>query len=190
MVKAANTDHPDDIEIQIFSNLRKIIKLVDIYSMRLKEKVGLSASQLSCLLVLDKAGPLSLSKLSKNVSLSPSMITGIVDQLEKKELVKRERSSSDRRVIQIQLTARGRARLTDAPLSFQEYVMEGLKRLSETEKNEINGGLQKLVSVIVSEVLLGSPILKTEETLVEVEPSVFEGSEQPVDNLKDEKPRA
>ena len=58
---------PENVEEEIFSSLRKIINAVDIYSSKLKDSTGLNASQLSCLLVLNKIGAISLSKLSKKV---------------------------------------------------------------------------------------------------------------------------
>lgn len=161
------------LELEIFSNLRKIIKAVDIYSVKLRETSGLNSSLLSCLLVLGNTGALSLSQLSKKLSLSPSMITGIVDQLEQKELVQRERSSSDRRVIRIKLTEKGVQTIKEAPVSFQKSLMDGLKRLKEAEKVEINKNLLRLLSIIVSEVLIDSSIFGAEDKLVEVEPAVL-----------------
>ena len=64
----------ENLESEIFSCLRRIINAVEIYSSKMKDKTGLNVSQLSCLLVLEKTGPLSLSKLSQHVFLSPSMI--------------------------------------------------------------------------------------------------------------------
>ncbi len=161
------------LELEIFSNLRKIIKAVDIYSAKLRETSGLNSSQLSCLLVLGNTGAISLSQLSKKLSFSPSMITGVVDQLEHKELVQRERSSSDRRVIRIKLTEKGVQKIKEAPVSFQKSLMDGLSRLREGEKVEINKNLLRLLSIIVSEVLIDSSIFGAEDKLVEVEPSVL-----------------
>lgn len=161
------------IELDIFSNLRKIIKAVDIYSVMLRQTSGLNSSQLSCLLVLSNTGPLSLTQLSRKVSLSPSMMTGIVDQLEHKGYIQRERSSSDRRVTLIKLNEKGQQTVKEAPTSFQKSLMNGLAKLKETEKGEINKNLLKLLSVIVAEVFIDSSITGAEDKLVEVEPSVL-----------------
>ncbi len=167
----------DNIELDIFAYLRKIFNAVDIYASKLKERTGLNASQLSCLMVLDSEGALPLSKLSKKVSLSPSMITSIVDQLEKKEMVARQRSSSDRRIIQIELTDSGRQVVKTAPPSFQEQFMSRLSRLENGEKKKIQGILEKLLSIIASDVLIDSPLMGAENKLVEVAPSVLRTEE-------------
>jgi DNA-binding MarR family transcriptional regulator len=163
----------ENLESEIFSCLRRIINAVEIYSSKMKDKTGLNVSQLSCLLVLEKTGPLSLSKLSQHVFLSPSMITSIVDQLEKKELVLRTRKSSDRRVILIELTDKGKEVAQTAPPSFQEQLTTNLSHLKEEEKKTLFDNLNKLLSIIVSEVLIDSSLLGGEDRLVEVESSVL-----------------
>ncbi len=164
----------EEIETRIFSALRKIINSVDIYSSKLKEKTGLNASQLSCLLVLKNSGSLPLTKLSKHVSLSPSMITSIVDQLEKRGLVARSRESNDRRVVNIALTEDGEKKAETSPPSFQQQFHNSLLSYNDEEKDEIYSGLSKLLSVIVSDVLLDSAFLGVENRLVEVEPSALQ----------------
>ncbi|NIM11005.1 MAG: MarR family transcriptional regulator [Candidatus Aminicenantes bacterium] len=163
----------ENLESEIFSCLRRTINAVEIYSSKLKDKTGLNASQLSCLLVLEKTGPLSLSKLSKHVYLSPSMITSIVDQLEKRDLVERTRKSADRRVILIELTEKGKEVAQTALPSFQEQLTNNLKHLKEEEKKTLFDNLNKLLSIIVSEVLIDSSLLGGENRLVEVESSVL-----------------
>ncbi|MGD2089437.1 MAG: MarR family transcriptional regulator [Candidatus Aminicenantes bacterium] len=169
---------PENLESEIFSCLRRIINAVEIYSTKMKDKTGLNVSQLSCLLVLEKTGPLSLSKLSQHVFLSPSMITSIVDQLENKELVVRARKSTDRRVILIELTEKGKAVAQTAPPSFQEQLTNNLSHLNEEEKRGLFDNLNKLLSIIVSEVLIDSSLLGGEGRLVEVESSVLKKGEK------------
>lgn len=168
----------ENIEAKIFSCLRKIINTVDIYAAKLKEKTGLNSSQLSCLLALERTGSLPLSKLSKKVALSPSMITAIVDQLENKELVARNRKTADRRVILIELTEKGKEVVKEAPPSFQEQMVNSLSYLKEDEKETIHENLSKLLSIVVSEVLIDSALLGIENTLVEVAPSVLKTDEK------------
>jgi len=166
----------------IFSSLRKITNAVEVYSAKIKDKTGLNASQLSCLLVLSRTGPLALSKLSKKVSLSPSMITSLVDQLEEKELVVRKRETTDRRVVSIELTGEGIEKVKNPPPSFQELLMESLSYISAEEKESLHKNLSRLLSLIVSEVLIDSSLLGEENKLVEVEPSILE-KENSHDNL-------
>lgn len=159
-----NRNEASSIECEILDILRNIIRGVNIYSVRLKEKYGLNASQLSCLLVLGEQGPLSLSAISQSVLLSPSMITGIIDQLEDKELVTRNRNSSDRRKITIALTPEGKKILKKAPQSFQKKLMESLGTLGGKQKNNIRRALGELLSLIVKDVVIDASLPGTEES--------------------------
>ena len=105
------------------------------------------------------------------------MITSIVDQLEKKELVKRCRKSSDRRVILIELTENGKETASNAPPSFQEQFMNGLSYLDNQTKKDLFHCLSKILDVIVSEVLIDSSLLGGENKLVGVESSVLNPEE-------------
>ena len=170
------------VEFQIFSTLRKIIKAVDIYSSRLRKDFGISSSQLSCLLSISEAEPISQSDLSKKVSLSPSMITSVIDQLEKSEMVKRTRNTTDRRIIHLELTDKGRETVRNAPLSFQKYLVDGLRALKGEDKSGISDSLSKLLTVISTEILIDSTLLGADDKLAGVEPSVLKAEAE----LKDE----
>lgn len=162
-----------NLESEIFSSLRRIINAFEVYSFKLKEKTGLNASQLSCLLVLGNTGPLALSQLSQKVFLSPSMITAIVDQLERKELVLRSRKSTDRRVILIKLTGKGKALVKTAPPPFQEKLLNSINHLKDTEKKRLYESLNKILSIIDSEMNTDHSLLGGENRLVEVEASIL-----------------
>ena len=69
---------------------------------------GLTGPQVTVLKLLDAVGDLSLSELSERIKARNSTITGIVDRMQRDELVLRRRSQRDRRVIEIVLTPEGR----------------------------------------------------------------------------------
>ena len=154
------------IETEIISSLRKIIRAVDIFSKKLKDNYGLNSSQISCLMQLSNQQPISISQLSKSVLLSPSMLTIITDQLESKGYVRRNRKSNDRRVIFIELTENGKEVIKNAPTSLQQKLTDGLKKLSEGEKEEIYRSLTKLIHMIQVEDLTAVPILGSGEKFI------------------------
>jgi len=71
-------------------------------------EIGVTASQHTVLSTLGKNDGLSLSEIGKRVFLDKPAITGLVDRLEQDQLVERKRVSTDRRVINIYLTPKGR----------------------------------------------------------------------------------
>ncbi len=75
-------------------------------------------------------------------------MTGIIDRLEQKGLVERERNSPDRRMITISLTETGKKLACNAPPPIRQELIDGLKRLPKTEIEKIIHGLEMLVKLM------------------------------------------
>ena len=75
--------------------------------------IGLSASQHAIVSTLSHTDGLQLTQIGQRVFLEKPAITGLVDRLENDGLVSRQRSSVDRRVINLYLTPKGRDILED-----------------------------------------------------------------------------
>jgi MarR family 2-MHQ and catechol resistance regulon transcriptional repressor len=96
---------------------------------------GLGDSDFRVLEVLLHKGPLPVNTIGPKVWLTPGSISVAVDRLEKKALVKR-RSTDDRRVRLVELTAKGRALITK---TFREHAaaMEKAAGVLSTEERLI-----------------------------------------------------
>lgn len=70
-------------------------------------RLDLKATDLECLDVITRYGPLSPSALARRAGLHPATMTGILDRLERGGWVERRRDTSDRRGVVVQ-AARGR----------------------------------------------------------------------------------
>ena len=132
--------------------LRKLVQASEMYSKYLQKNYGVTQHQLACLLALFDSGPLPESKLAQTILVKPSTITGIIDRLEQKGLVARERSARDRRIVTIKLTDTGNGLVKQAPPPIQKAIINGLKKLSEQENIKVVKSLEKLVSMLEEEV--------------------------------------
>jgi homoprotocatechuate degradation regulator HpaR len=70
---------------------------------------GLTEQQWRCLRVLWAEGEVTTTELSRQTLLPAPSLVGILDRLEKKELVARHRSDRDRRKVHVTATDEGRA---------------------------------------------------------------------------------
>ena len=77
-----------------------------------------------------------------------STVTGIIDRLEQKGLVRRVRNSPDRRMITIELTEAGNRLAQHAPSPIQQKIIDGLKRLPNGEIEKIVDGLNMLTRML------------------------------------------
>ncbi len=77
--------------------LRKIIQAIDRHSSNLKKKFGLTGPQLILLQSISAHDKISVTQLSKNVSLSQATVTDITKRLENRDYITRTRNIDDKR---------------------------------------------------------------------------------------------
>ncbi len=68
---------------------------------------SLSVVHLSLLSTLEASGPRAMGVLADELDVSVASVTGIVDRMEKRGLVKRRHAAKDRRVVLVEATERG-----------------------------------------------------------------------------------
>lgn len=153
------------IDLRILQALRRIIRAIDLFSKRLSHSYHLTAPQLVCLSEIAENGPITSASLAKNVYLSPSTLVGIVDRLESKELITRERNKADRRQVALKITEAGEDVLLNAPSPLQDKLARALNSLPENDRNVILGALEQLVELMEAEEIDASPMLDTNKNL-------------------------
>lgn len=114
-------------------------------SMKLAE-YNVTPPQLGVLVALWEQDGLSLSELAKRSFFDGPTMTGIVDRLEKNNLVERRRESADRRVISVYLTEAGRRLQSVLPPLAEEANREAVAGLSEDEVNRLIEMLRKVIA--------------------------------------------
>ncbi len=148
-------------DLRILQALRRIIRAVDIHSHRLSTQYKITGPQLACLLAIQEEGPLSSGKLAQKIYLSPSTVVGIVDRLEEKQLVARQRDTKDRRQVYISITPAGERLIAAAPSLLQETLAHALVELPELEQVSITMALEKLVDLMEARHIGAAPVLET-----------------------------
>jgi len=132
----------------IIYSIRRLMQAGEHYTKELNKIYNVSAAQINCLLALHENGPLPPSQIAKHVMVNSSTITGIIDRLEKKDLVKRLRISRDRRVITVELTRTGKILAENAPSPIQQKIIDGLNKLSPSEMEQIALTLKRLTDML------------------------------------------
>ncbi len=120
----------------------------ELYTKALNKIYNISSAQLNCLLSLYENGPLPPSQIAKLIMINSSTVTGIIDRLEQKALVKRLRISDDRRIITVELTKSGKLLAENAPPPIQWKIIDGLNRISERDIKQIASTLAKLTNML------------------------------------------
>lgn len=134
-------------EVRALSAFVKLMRASESVSARVHRHLadaGLSVSQFGVLEALYHLGPLSQSEIAKKVLKSTGNITLVVDNLEKGELVKRERQEVDRRYYTVRLTVKGRKLIGDIFPRQAARIMEEMSALSSAEQETLGNLCRKL----------------------------------------------
>lgn len=121
---------------KLFFEVSKILKR----SMRKSfETIGLTISQSLVIATLAKCGEMKITELSREINLSNSTVSGIVDRLEKQQLVVRMRSRDDRRFVYIKLAPK-----------FEKIHKEVYEKAEESFENLLSRGTAEEIEQIIN----------------------------------------
>ena len=83
----------------IKESLRELSNQLSLLNHHVSAHIDLNDTDLDCLELINRHGPLNPSALARRAGLHPATITGILDRLERGGWVARERDPSDRRAV-------------------------------------------------------------------------------------------
>jgi len=173
--KVANRHLSNPITENVLISLRKIVQSISLHSKYLVKKVGLTGPQLVILLEVSKFDEVSVGKIAKAISLSQATVTGILERLEKRELILRRRDDIDRRRVLIRITEDGLRLLEIAPPPMQESFVEQFKALEDWEQAMILSSLQRLVAMMNTKPIKSAAVQPTEPFFEKVdEPPIIQ----------------
>ena len=110
-------------------------------------KGELSLRQLSALYIIEHE-PTTPGQLARRLMVTPAVVTGLIDRLERRGFVRRESESDDRRRIHLELTEAGREAGASVRHELAGYFSSALGALDDQERDQLSAGLDVLVKVI------------------------------------------
>lgn len=111
------------------------------------ESLDLTPPQFYVLATIGYAGGLPFSEIGEKMMVTVSNLTGIVDRLEEKGLVVRERDNHDRRVVRVTLTEKGAKSYKSTIPLFEKSISEFFSPLTKSQQKELASLLRKLIHV-------------------------------------------
>lgn len=149
---------PDD---RVIAALRRIMRAIDLHSRYLVDRFRVTGPQLIALQELGRLGQVPVGVLARKVHVSHPTMTGILDRLEKRGLVRRTRDMHDRRRITAAVTDQGHALLEAAPSPLQDRFRSEFYKLEEWEQTQMLATLQRIAAMMDVEELEAAPVLAT-----------------------------
>lgn len=133
---------------EVLQQLRILFRSIQAHSRWVEKQCGVSAAQLWALWELNAAPGLRVSDLSRVMSVHQSTASNLLDKLEEKGLIRRERSGSDQRVVRLYLTEAGETVLSMAPELGQGAIMGALVKLPDRTLKDLSSGLTRLIAAM------------------------------------------
>lgn len=146
---------------EILIALRRIMRAADIHSQKLVRESGLTTPQLLVMQAIDKEGSPATSAVARHIAVSQATVTRIIDRLERARLVSREKSSRDKRVVNVTLTDAGRAKLGSAPTPLQASFLREYRKLEDWERHMLRSSLLRIAKMMDAEDFEAAAILQT-----------------------------
>ena len=149
----------DDILI----SLRQITRAIDIHSRNLQKQTGLTTSQLLVLEAIQKLEVPTPGSVAKEIVLSQATVTSLLDRMEKRGLIKREKRDQDKRSVWLALSAEGTEILNSAPDILQTEFLDKYRHLEDWERQMLVAALGRVAAMMNANKLDASPILTSGE---------------------------
>jgi DNA-binding MarR family transcriptional regulator len=150
------------LEDQIVISLRRISQAIDVWSRHLWQDFGLTSPQLGVLREILSGTNVTAGGLAQALHLSQPTVTGILGRLERRGLIRRERSSTDRRNILLTATEEGRHLAEEAPALLRDRFRHELSRLSADEQSDILETLEQVATMMQAPALSDGPFFFTD----------------------------
>ncbi len=159
-VKSLSDPHSMQKYDELLVSLRRIIRAIDLHSKRLNKETGLTGPQLMVMQEIIVRDNIMVKQIAENINLSSATVTSILDRLEKRGLVRRERSTTDKRKVGLHLTDEGVEILQSAPKPLQQHFITRFESLEEWEQTQMVATMQRVAKMMDADAIDASPLLE------------------------------
>lgn len=135
-------------EQAVMQYLRILYKAVQAHSKKVETACGLSSAKLWMLHEISTTPGIKVSELAKALSIHPSTCSNMLDKIEDRGLIHRNRSTADQRAVHLHLTDQGRLVLDKAPVPPQGYLSSTLEKLSATQLSHLATSLRDFTDAL------------------------------------------
>jgi DNA-binding MarR family transcriptional regulator len=140
------------------ARIDELSRFIEFLSLRFKEteelfadRLEVSERELALLRTLVAEGPMITRALGGRFRVPVSTMTGLIDRMETKDLVRRVPGKRDRRSIELQATAAGMRALREHARGIEAIARGMLEALSERDQRAFIGLLRRIRSRIEAE---------------------------------------
>ena len=131
--------------MEILKKFRIIIGAVRRHSRALESACGVGGAQVWMLAAIAATPDITVSRLSRALSIHVSTANNLLDKLAKRGLVERLRTDDDRRAVRLRITPAGQAILDRAPQPVTGLIIDALGRMPRESLARLDQDLSCLI---------------------------------------------
>ena len=107
-------------------------------------RLGVSMAQLHIMFTLQRSGEMTMSRLADILNVSLSNATGLIDRLEERGYIERQRVPTDRRIVLVRLTDSGVSMLVEVDALSDQLMRSVLERLPVSQLRGVANAVSAL----------------------------------------------
>lgn len=134
-------DRLNEYGVEVARLVKELVHLLKAKLSKVFEGTGLTPTQGMVVGHLHRLGKLKVSELGALLGLSNSTISGILDRLEKMNVVVRTRSEEDKRVVFVSLSKDYNCNHSDFHMKAGKMIVEFMEKGTEEEIKKVLEGL-------------------------------------------------
>lgn len=131
--------------LRVLQKLRIVIRAAQRHSQRVRRTSGVSGAQLWLLQELAEAPGLRVGELATQLAVHQSTVSNLLEKLELRGLVRRQRDSRDHRAVLLYLSRDGERAIRSAPPPLRGVLPEALRSMPLAELEHLEHGLDVLL---------------------------------------------
>lgn len=128
-----------------FATILRLFRVVQANLQTMEQASGLSGSQLWALWQISATPGLKVTGLAEALRVHPSTASNLVDRLQNRGLVQRNRDTTDTRVVHLALTAEGCKKVEQMPGPLQGHLRDALHRLPKDQLHSLHDAVTSLL---------------------------------------------
>lgn len=136
--------------VPVLRELARTYQAFESYSAAHIRTLGLTPSQFDIVATLGNTEGMSFKELGERTLITKGTLTGVVDRLEAKDLVRRAASPSDGRSQIVQLTRKGVALFGKSFPAHLNHVEQAFTTFSQNDLSDIEAALHRLRQALVA----------------------------------------
>ena len=149
-------DMRDEVLDRVIEDLFSVIPLIDksirrklLRPVQLAFNDDISPHHFLIMKILEEAGTLHITEIGEKLQIQRPQMTYLIDQLVSLDLVERETGTTDRRIINISLTDKGKSLLLEHDGLIRDAIKTTLSSLTSEEVEELLVSLTKLRDIFL-----------------------------------------